>query len=54
MFDSPLLNSSSEHWVDRGSRSATLPVINPATGELLATVPDMGVAETVAAIEASQ
>ena len=37
-------------WVDADSK-ATIPVHNPATGELLGTVPNMGVAETRRAID---
>lgn len=39
-------------WVDADSGKA-IPVTNPATGETLGTVPDMGVAETRRAIEAA-
>jgi succinate-semialdehyde dehydrogenase/glutarate-semialdehyde dehydrogenase len=39
-------------WVDADDK-ATLPVHNPANGELVATVPKMGVAETRRAIEAA-
>ena len=40
------------HWVDADD-AATRPVTNPATGERLGTVPDMGAAETRRAIEAA-
>lgn len=36
-----------------GGATKTFDVINPATGEVLATLPDMGVAETTAAIDAA-
>jgi succinate-semialdehyde dehydrogenase/glutarate-semialdehyde dehydrogenase len=39
-------------WVDADS-SRTIPVNNPATGEILGTVPNMGAAETRRAIEAA-
>ncbi len=39
-------------WTDAQS-GATLPVDNPATGEVIGTVPKMGAAETRAAIEAA-
>jgi len=39
-------------WVNAAS-GATHPVLNPATGERLGTVPDMGAAETRQAIEAA-
>ncbi|HXR88748.1 MAG TPA: NADP-dependent succinate-semialdehyde dehydrogenase [Steroidobacteraceae bacterium] len=39
-------------WVD-ADNDATLPVSNPATGEVLGTVPDMGVNETRRAIAAA-
>ena len=37
-------------WVDADSK-ATINVTNPATGDLIGTVPKMGVAETRRAIE---
>jgi succinate-semialdehyde dehydrogenase/glutarate-semialdehyde dehydrogenase len=37
-------------WLDADSK-ATIPVTNPATGELIGTVPNMGVAETRRAID---
>src|SRR6266478_4064252 len=40
-------------WVSADSRK-TLPVINPATGQVLGTVPDMGAAETRRAIQAAE
>jgi succinate-semialdehyde dehydrogenase/glutarate-semialdehyde dehydrogenase len=39
-------------WVD-AANEATRPVLNPATREMIGTVPDMGVAETRRAIEAA-
>ncbi len=56
MTQSPLLNNVkgfvAGHWA--GARSGkTLAVINPATGEHLADVPDMAGAETTAAVEAA-
>ena len=39
-------------WVD-ADNGATFPVVNPATGEQLGTVPHMGAAETRRAIEAA-
>ena len=39
-------------WVDADS-GATIAVTNPATGEVLGTVPNMGAAETRRAIEAA-
>ena len=41
------------HWCDADA-GGTLPVTNPATGETLGTVPDMGAAETRRAIEAAE
>jgi succinate-semialdehyde dehydrogenase/glutarate-semialdehyde dehydrogenase len=40
-------------WADADSRKST-PVINPATGEELGTVPRMGAAETKRAVEAAE
>ncbi|MFI4880046.1 MAG: NAD-dependent succinate-semialdehyde dehydrogenase [Steroidobacterales bacterium] len=40
-------------WVD-AANGATQPVVNPATGENIGTVPDMGAAETRRAIEAAR
>ncbi len=40
-------------WVDADSKK-NFPVDNPATGEILGTVPDMGTAETRRAIEAAE
>lgn len=40
-------------WIDADS-GATIDVINPATGELLGTVPECGAAETRRAIEAAE
>jgi succinate-semialdehyde dehydrogenase/glutarate-semialdehyde dehydrogenase len=55
MIASPLLAKMQGfiggRWLDADSRS-TLPVLNPATGEHLADVPDMGEHETRNAIEA--
>src|SRR5437879_12604398 len=39
-------------WADADS-GKSIPVNNPATGEILGTVPNMGVAETRRAIEAA-
>ena len=39
-------------WADAAT-GATFPIVNPATGETLARVPDMGAAETRLAIEAA-
>src|SRR5258708_30332624 len=39
-------------WRD-SDNGATFPVVNPATGETLATVPEGGVSETRAAIDAA-
>src|SRR3954467_9768062 len=39
-------------WVDADS-GKTIPVNNPATGEILGTIPNMGAAETRRAIEAA-
>ncbi|WP_211830268.1 NAD-dependent succinate-semialdehyde dehydrogenase [Kistimonas asteriae] len=46
----------SQAYVDGGwvSSQATLPVTNPADGELLANVPDLGAAETDLAIQAAE
>jgi succinate-semialdehyde dehydrogenase / glutarate-semialdehyde dehydrogenase len=41
------------HWCD-ADNGATLEVNNPATGEILGTVPLMGTAETRRAIEAAK
>jgi succinate-semialdehyde dehydrogenase/glutarate-semialdehyde dehydrogenase len=40
-------------WVD-AANGATQPVVNPASGETIGTVPDMGAAETRRAIEAAR
>jgi succinate-semialdehyde dehydrogenase/glutarate-semialdehyde dehydrogenase len=40
-------------WLERADSGKTFEVHNPATGELLATLPDMGVAETRRAIAAA-
>ncbi|HEY8051554.1 MAG TPA: NAD-dependent succinate-semialdehyde dehydrogenase [Steroidobacteraceae bacterium] len=40
-------------WID-AANGATQPVVNPATGENIGTVPDMGAAETRRAIEAAR
>lgn len=56
MIESPLIERSggfiAGQWVGAES-GATLPVHNPATGEHLADVPNMGAAETNAAIESA-
>jgi succinate-semialdehyde dehydrogenase/glutarate-semialdehyde dehydrogenase len=41
-------------WVERSDSGKTFEVRNPATGELLATLPDMGVSETRRAIAAAE
>ena len=38
-------------WLDRTSDGKTFDVTNPSTGEVIATLPDMGIAETRAAID---
>ena len=57
MIESPLLGHCLGYvdgkWTPAGS-GGTLPVHNPATGEFLADVPDMGEAETIEAVEAGQ
>jgi len=40
-------------WLDRTSDGKTFDVTNPSTGEVIATLPDMGIAETRAAIDAA-
>lgn len=40
-------------WVDRTSDGATFTVNNPANGEILADLPDLGVGETVTAIDSA-
>ena len=40
-------------WLDRADSGKTFEVRNPSTGELLAVLPDMGVAETKRAIAAA-
>ena len=40
-------------WVD-AKNGATLPVTNPATGEVIGTVPNMGAEETQEALEAAE
>ena len=42
-----------DKWIDRASDGATFEVINPSTGEHLATLPDFGVVEAKAAIAAA-
>ncbi len=54
--DADLLRSKAfigGQWVD-AANEATQPVINPANGETIGTVPDMGAAETRRAIEAAR
>ncbi|KAF5880788.1 NAD-dependent succinate-semialdehyde dehydrogenase [Rhizobium sp. PEPV16] len=54
-FSSPLLRDAGcidGVWTS-GDATRTFDVINPATGELLASLPDMGAAETRAAIDAA-
>ena len=41
-------------WISTAASGKTFDVTNPATGELIATLPDMGVAETRAAIDAAE
>ncbi|HVF09920.1 MAG TPA: NAD-dependent succinate-semialdehyde dehydrogenase, partial [Abditibacteriaceae bacterium] len=57
MLESPLLpevnGSINGEWRDAAT-GAVLPVRDPANGELLAEVPDMGAAETTEAVEAAQ
>ncbi|NYT30290.1 MULTISPECIES: NAD-dependent succinate-semialdehyde dehydrogenase [Rhizobium] len=54
-FSSPLLRDAG--YIDgvwtSGDATKTFNVLNPATGELLASLPDMGAAETRAAIDAA-
>ncbi|MGO6967637.1 NAD-dependent succinate-semialdehyde dehydrogenase [Rhizobium leguminosarum] len=54
-FSSPLLRDAG--YIDgvwtSGDATKTFDVLNPATGELLASLPDMGAAETRAAIDAA-
>ncbi|MCH4548761.1 NAD-dependent succinate-semialdehyde dehydrogenase [Rhizobium changzhiense] len=54
-FSSPLLRDAG--YIDgvwtSGDATRTFDVLNPATGELLASLPDMGAAETRAAIDAA-
>jgi succinate-semialdehyde dehydrogenase/glutarate-semialdehyde dehydrogenase len=56
MIQSPLLTSIAGFiagkWV-AGESTETIPVVNPATGETLANIPDMGAAQTHAAIAAA-
>ena len=56
MIASPLLRNTSGYingtWSAADSKK-TMPVINPATGETIATVPVMGKSETVRAIESA-
>ncbi|RVD50801.1 aldehyde dehydrogenase family protein, partial [Mesorhizobium sp. M2D.F.Ca.ET.140.01.1.1] len=40
-------------WVAAGSRGLTFEVTNPSTGEVLATLPDLGEEEVKSAIEAA-
>ncbi|WP_434733321.1 NAD-dependent succinate-semialdehyde dehydrogenase [Rhizobium sp. YTUHZ044] len=55
-FSSPLLRDAgyiNGVWTTSGDAAKTFDVLNPATGELLASLPDMGAAETRAAIDAA-
>src|SRR5262245_34580128 len=56
MISSPLLNQLGGfvdgRWIGAGS-GATLSVVNPATGELLARVPDMNAADGMHAVESA-
>ena len=49
-MDSYLKNYINGQWVDADNKD-TIEVTNPATGELIGTVPNMGAAETRRAIE---
>ncbi|RUM05174.1 NAD-dependent succinate-semialdehyde dehydrogenase [Rhizobium chutanense] len=54
-FSSPLLRDAgyiNGAWTS-GNATGTFDVLNPATGELLASLPDMGAAETRSAIDAA-
>src|ERR1044072_7274176 len=54
-FSSPFLRAAgyvNGVWTS-GDATKTFDVLNPATGELLASLPDMGAAETRAAIDAA-
>ncbi|MBB4235394.1 NAD-dependent succinate-semialdehyde dehydrogenase [Rhizobium esperanzae] len=54
-FSSPLLRDAgyiNGAWTS-GNAAGTFDVLNPATGELLASLPDMGAAETRSAIDAA-
>lgn len=42
-----------DSWVNSAASGETFDVINPSTGDVLATLPDMGVEETRAAIDAA-
>ncbi len=56
--DTPLALLRTQAWIDGqwvdADSGKTFDVLNPATGEVLASVPDMGAAETTRAIEAAQ
>ncbi|AGS19973.1 NAD-dependent succinate-semialdehyde dehydrogenase [Rhizobium etli] len=55
-FSSPLLRDAgyiNGVWTPGDAAAKTFDVLNPATGELLASLPDMGAAETRAAIDAA-
>ena len=57
MVDSPLLKQTQGYVNGRwtgATGGARLAVTNPATGEKLADVPDMGAEETTAAVEAAR
>jgi len=41
------------NWVDQAQADKTFDVLNPSTGELIATLPDLGVTETKTAINAA-
>lgn len=47
------LSAQLSAWRARHARAKTFPVHNPATGDLIAEVPDLGAAETRAAIDAA-
>ncbi|UUM29672.1 NAD-dependent succinate-semialdehyde dehydrogenase [Vibrio japonicus] len=56
LIDSSLLKQScyiAGQWVKAGNGN-TLPVINPSTGEVIASVPELGREETLSAIEAAE
>ncbi|MDX1243475.1 succinate-semialdehyde dehydrogenase [Sinorhizobium medicae] len=40
-------------WIEKGSTGVTFDVTNPSTGEVIATLPDLGRQETITAIDAA-